>query len=536
MLNIMIVDDEPIVRIAFKSLVEWENYGFYVIADASNGIEGLKNYELYHPEIIISDIKMPLMDGLAFIEEIKKISPETLCIALSSYDDFPLVKGAYNLGIFDYILKPEMNEESLLKVLCKAKEYIRKQRRMSKERIAIEGIIEKNRMDIKEAIIKKLISGQNLSADIQQDEIQYMGIRIAESQLILMCIYIEDFDTIETYNWNEETRLFISSVISVVDDTIPISHSYEILANAPDEYVLIFSFNDYKDDYIKETCNSIYNKLAINLSKYLNVSITGGLSSISSGYKTLSNLYRQASIAHKYMFFMDSKQLINYERGMENGCEEIKDAEERIEMLRDTMKNIHDVNISHRLENILIQPVETSNFSCDCITKIQKLYYKYVDILTEFNDSSIDNDSLNEKVYKLQKQIEKGATLKTLNSHIEEIMGKIVAVLGKESYIVRQARKYIESNYDKAITLSQIASRIHVSEGYLSRRFSEQTGETLMRYLMKFRIYKAKEYLLKTNMKIYEVAEMVGYSNPEYFSKIFKEIIGRSPSEIVNNR
>ncbi|NLJ75605.1 MAG: response regulator, partial [Firmicutes bacterium] len=155
MLKVLIVDDEAIVRIGLKSMIDWEEHGFELIGEANDGRRALELYKEHKPDIVITDLKMPVLDGLGLIQQIKELPFPCRIIVLSSYDDFALVRQAMKLGAADYLLKLEMEPAELLKILAGFRHEILQEKETQFRQAQIEQEVKTNLSTLRRAFLKE---------------------------------------------------------------------------------------------------------------------------------------------------------------------------------------------------------------------------------------------------------------------------------------------------------------------------------------------------------------------------------------------
>ena len=204
MVRILLVDDEPLVRDALKELINWEKYDFVIAAEAFDGVTALEELKRKQIDIVLTDIKMPVMDGLQLINKIQELYKDIRCVVLSAYDEFNLVRKAYAEGAKDYILKSEIDEEHVIEVLKKvAKELLKDREEKLKieeqnrhiklevgRKILLGDVFTENEILLKEKLLKDLIWGEVLNK-VEYQVAQNLGLRLASKNLCVMLIKID---------------------------------------------------------------------------------------------------------------------------------------------------------------------------------------------------------------------------------------------------------------------------------------------------------------------------------------------------------
>lgn len=531
MLRMILVEDEPLVRIAFKSFMDWEASGFSIIGEFVNGQDALQQIDKLKPDIVVTDIMMPVMDGLQLIKETNRRGANILFLVLSSYDEFPLVKEAYNLGIYDYVLKTEMKPELLAELFARVKAHIAITRQTNMQTINSIKLVEQNKKSLREAYFKELIWGGVASSGNVPLETGQLDLRLQPRNIFVSKMNIDNFSFVERKYGEDSLQLLVFTMLNCIEE---ISNEYDIgdaFANSPNEYIIIFSFNKGSSEKaFKETLWNYHRRLTSVLKQYLNVSVSCGISDImQSGYHGLFNQYKQACWALDYKFFKGNNSLIWYEEvaGLSADLDFLK--MERIERLKGFLGNPDMKKLSALLTEILFTG---DNLHPKSISWIKLFYESYIAILIDYAYRRQSGEKFTQLLDDYMR-LKEPDTLDLLNEQLEQFLRAVCEETHGESYLVRQTKQYIYRNYPSPISLAEVAGSLNISEGHLSRIFSEQTGQSFVKYLVRVRIEKAKEYLSTTHLRIYEVAEKVGYSSTEHFSRSFKEVTGKSPKEYL---
>ncbi|MBP1990123.1 response regulator transcription factor [Paenibacillus eucommiae] len=534
MLNVILVDDEPLVRIAFKSFLDWDAHGFRFVGEFSNGKDAWDQIKSLEADIIVTDIRMPVMDGLQLIREVRADQSDIVIVVLSSYDDFHLVKEAYNYGIYDYILKTEMNPEQLKQLFAKVKEHITDYRIKTNQHVKLQKLVTQNKASLRAAFFKELIWGRSLNDEKLDFEIDQLGLLLKPKNLYMSILQIEDFDILERKYGDDSLQLLLFSMLNIIEEILNEDRIGDVFSNHPGEYVIIFSFNEIPSSkLIKETLWHLHKRIHHVLVQYLNVTVSSGISDVSlRGFRHMIHMYKQASQAVEYKFVKGKSTITFFDEVVTHQMDRLDDKVEKgSHILRGFLENPLEEQLEAMLQQLLI--TSTTSDPND-FKQIKLIYGVYASVLYDHSLKKQILMQMMEVFEAYYKRLQTYGTLNELNEWLRRILQMICEENNGESYLVKQAKQYIYGNYGEQITLSKVAQSLQVSESHLSRLFSEQTGERFMRFLVKVRIEKAKEYLDTTHLKIYEIAEKVGYTSTEHFSRSFKEVTGKSPKSFMN--
>ena len=519
MYTILLVDDEDEVRRSIRDLTPWSEYGFEIIGEASNGMEALDFVEETMPDVIITDIRMPYLDGIGFIEEVRRSRSSSVeVIILSGYDEFTFAQTAMRLDVAEYVLKP-VSVASMRDVLKRSRARLDEDRAKVSDKEKLDAFYREAIEVYKEKFLVSLI------APTRRQDAAAIAARAEE------------------YGVPLEGRMFAVSVIDAPSQPLSTVAVEEIIDEAtkedrsiiPFQYenqiVMIFS-SDMQDSFSPLFAKQIYRSLSLLQSRiihYFSRSFNMGIGEIVHEPTSLPESYRSALEALNYTQIYPDQHIISIGDVETIENDHIDSAGElRSELVlaikfgnsEDTEKAIHAFfqgiaetpNVQNTVINIL-----------SIISEICSSYGRNVATLLGDEDlflalSHANSLSRSESLMtKLAKRANEMASGVRENSHIQ---------------FVENAKKIIRERYgDPVFGLEQLTDEISVSPAYFSTTFKKETGASFVQYLTNVRLEKAKELLKSSDAKTYEIAEMTGFSEPNYFSFIFKKNIGVSPSQ-----
>jgi two-component system response regulator YesN len=527
----MIVDDEQIVLDSVKFIVEKDIGDSVVTEIAHSGREAIEKAEFFRPDIVLTDIKMPGINGLDVITSIKKFHSGALFIIISAYEKFDFAKEAIGLGVIEYINKP-LN------------------------RIKVADAI-RNAIKIKDEEHKKL------DVELELKEKMAYILPALESGFIYSMIFSDDhIKELETYQ----------KILDIKDSggyimTIEFGEGNDRkgLVNKIGTSIKSQHFYPHLRDTIKENCNCIVGPVMLNriityiscdsdveeykqriealdiatnvyvkLKSSVNVEFYIGIGKV---YTSLEKIYKS---------YEESLKAIGY--ATESGIVHIND----IPLERGFMEAYPEKEEKLLFKKIMAGETEACLLSFDRIFEWARNEYgdnihAMLSCLIELvvmlgrisNDYSVGNSSnLKNSTYINEfLSIDDSNTLKTwLKSRIKFICEDINYVREKKlSSIISNAREYIHTNYGKDITLENVSKEVNVSPNYFSKLFKDETGSNFIDYLTMLRIEKAKVMLSDSKYYNKEICYQIGYSDPNYFSRIFKKIVGVTPTEFKSS-
>ncbi|GKX30860.1 hypothetical protein SH1V18_33400 [Vallitalea longa] len=520
MYKILLVEDEPIFRFALKTLIEWEKHNIDMSLEAPNGkkaLEIIKNN--MDVDVVITDINMPVMDGLKLIEEIRKMNINPSIIVLSAYDDFNLVRQAFKYGVTDYILKREMEPEQVLELIINV---IKKHDNINKNN----NIINKD----KDKYIKSLLNdGEKYNL---KQQIATYKLKLISNNMTVCCILIDNYQQISK-RYSNSINDFERSVLRAIDQVLIKLQYGEVVAISSSEYVVILSDRTNNISKINKHIEEALEAVRHVLFNGVNINISIGISETKNGYDYIPISYKQAKKNSQLRFLLGKGKNIYPKDSVyvkESNRHSIIGQERN---LINALNRLDKESVNHELDKIFYS---ISKFKVRKINDIITSYMELFFLISQYmNDIDKDYRLPNEKV-NFYEHIKSYETVEEVNNWIKSIIEEIINYLQEDKYqeisqSTKKAKQFIEKHYKEKITFKNVCEYVHLSEAYFSKIFAKDLKLTFTEYLTKKRIEKAKELLGDTDMKIYEICYCVGYANVEHFSRTFKKIVGMSPKQ-----
>ncbi|WHH60942.1 response regulator [Petroclostridium sp. X23] len=533
MYKVMIVDDESMVRIGVKSCIDWESNSFMVVGEASNGREALDLFEKLKPEIILTDIKMPVLDGLQLIKKVMNQAPDTKIIVLSCLNEYDYVREAMKDGAVDYLFKPTMSPEDILNILNDVKEKIALEESKNIEYNRLKDEAQRSQKIMREKYLMSLINTEvrqdhNIEADLEK-----YNTKLSDKKIICMMIEIDEHETLKNKYPYDALQLQYTSIINAINDVINQYNNGAAIMLETKEVVVLYNIHTYSQMNMDTEILNFAKKIKNTIKNYVGISTTIGISKLFNHFCNCKQAVKQAEKAKSQKFILGRGQIIKY-GDIHDDHSDLK------ELFSIEIKKVYELAKSKKyeetlkqLEGLFCKMKEERNLAREAINELA------IEIIVEFLRIFRDEISLDKKlVDKYSNIFEK--KLKTfdevfdaLKMIIQEIFERIQEKEAAQySHTINKAINYISENYAQDITLDSISSYVHISKNYFSKLFKEETGINFVQYLADVRVKHAVELLKNENIKTYEAAKLVGYDNYRYFCKIFKNITGRTPSEV----
>ncbi len=534
MFKVLLVDDEILTREAISKNVPWENQGFYLIGAAENGQDAIDLIEKEQPDLVITDICMPYMDGLELANYIDKNYPDTKVVILSGYDEFEYARQAVEYKVKEYILKPVTSLE-LKEVLKRIHTCLIEEAKKKAHIEKIQFEYKRNIPVLRERFLRRLVEEKYSKEDIEE-QMNVLNIGIKGKYFILGLIDLEDATQFCLLYPDSEEALLSFVITNIANEIVEEDHKGVTVQLSDGRLALIFASeeeNILESDLI-ENCDRIIKALW----DYVKIKVSISIGIIVKSLLNLKESYQNAREAIEYKFLLDKQDYIYGKKIGElknkNGFIQINQWSSRLElMIKLNQKTELMQAIEHLFEEIKVK----CSSKKDILLYVQNILLSIViafeeadHIITDYSEEKMILKKLSECRYvdKLQYDFTKLCM---------DMMNKISGQKdGEGRKLSILAMDYIEKNYmDSNMSLNMVCTYLGVSISYFSMIFKSYTGETFVEALTRIRIDKSKKLMDTTDLRTYEIAERVGYNDPHYFSMIFKKITGKTPSEYVKS-
>lgn len=489
MFKILLVDDEPHVRQGIKMMIPWEELGCEVVAEADDGDSGLAKMLSLQPDIVIADIKMPGKTGIEMTEAAKALGFKGKVLILSGYSDFTYAKTAIALGVENFILKP-VDEDELIEAIKTAIDKITREREHRYKQ-------EIGREYLNEQLVKGLFSGNQEIVDTVIKKYEYSGYSTA-------IVYCDD-DKDKSEICYSQVRKFFEPLSNVDIITIDISGVIGIL------------FKGWSKSEARDALSKLYDTL--NTKTFISCGdYVLSPAEIRQSYDTAEYIYRCRFIFGPYGLVTSDNIISSADTDETEYASklyaymEINDTEK--------MNGVID-SFSNSMQRYGNTPEKAK---VSCITLVMNVRSNMVRSAADKKPESLITSEFIQ-------MLEECGSLREMTDNIKRTFGSISdSCFGKTTKsTMERVVQYVRSNYNKELRLEILAGIFGYNSAYLGKVFHQYTGDNFNNYLDEIRITEAKRLLSEEEYKVYEVAEMVGYTNINYFHNKFKKNVGISP-------
>jgi two-component system response regulator YesN len=523
MIGLLIVDDEQTIRQGLKDYVPWHEMGINILGTAEDGIDALEKIKELKPDIVMADIRMPRMDGLQLAQRLKNIAPEIKIIFLTGYDDFSYAKQAVTLNVEDYVLKP-VSRSDLIECIQRVKNKLLDEEKERREREALKRHIAESLPFLKtwffNAVEQKDDIWQRLST---------INIDLEKGAFMAMVVTIDDINSQDADSDYYALFKLYNSITLILDETED-TKSVAFFENRTFTIILSFPCN-IAQNIIGDIVLNVAYKIKDLLDYALDGSYTIGVGQSVNDIKYIEGSHKGALEACEHRFYMGERQIIyisdvepavrEQRYKMPNGEEfmtivKIGNEQKAKAFLRDMFEDMRE-----QRENIDI----VKRACLELIVYTSRAMY-------EIGERPEVLFSKTDPWYEINRRFTIDQLYDFMANVIDVVMGHLsIQRKSRNQKIVDEVKSIIATQYAKDISLETVAEKVYISPCYLSSIFSQEAGITFKEYLIKVRIDKAKELLKESSVKIYEVAESVGYNDSHYFSQLFKKYTGFTPAQ-----
>ncbi|WP_164472802.1 response regulator transcription factor [Cohnella candidum] len=529
MYKLLIVDDEELVREAIKEQMDWEKLGYRCAGDCEDGAEALEFVERETPDIVLTDIGMPFMDGLELTRELSLRFPQVKVVILTGYDDFDYARQAVKLQAVDYILKPITSAE-LEGVLLKLKEELDHEGRRKRDYEQLRRQLAENMPLLRERFLERFVSTP-MAEKAAADGCAFFGIAMQGPFLVEAAIRVDEFAA-ETSPTPSDQELYRFAVYNIAQEIAARHPGAEVFRDVENRVLALFSGDDAEE--LQERSLATAEEILKSVSSYLPLRISVGIGHTCRRGQHVPAVHQSALSALDYRFVTGGGEVI---RITDMECRDrpallsaVAWENELITKLKTGTARELDEWVDRLFAAFRehLFPIEVCYLYLQRIvlTLLHTLYETDGNLIRTFGEA--ENPIL---------RINRFAKLDEMEGWMKGLCADAVSAIQSKredhgQLQVEKAIAYVKEHYqDPDLSLKSVCKHISMSVSYFSTLFKQHTGKTFVEHVTQERMEKAKELLKLTAMKNYEIAYAVGYSDPHYFSGAFKKHEGDTPTD-----
>lgn len=530
-IKVFLVEDEMVIRNGIVKSINWEKEGYRLVGEASDGELAYPMILKEKPDILLTDIKMPFMDGLELSKLVKQELPDTKILIFSGYDEFEYAKEAIRIGVTEYLLKP-VSSEQLLEVMRRISKQIeqdREEREMLRQyQEDMKENVERERQNFFSHVIRGEVS---IGEAVKNGKKYGMDLSAGFYSIILFKI----FSTPEENIVSEHIWKICEKIETKVDE-IPYAYYFQ---RGIDGWVFLLTAES--KEQMEERQKNLCDCLAEIMKNERKVEYFGGIGKPVERIRNLGQSFRDAERIFAERFTRQSNQFLSGFEKMdvykddEFQIKDLGDVGKSREMIEKFLNNGTKEELEEFMDTYFIRMKEDKLQST--LMRQYIIMDIYIVIMSFCEKIDAVNHDYQQETEKLKSTIQNMNSVSEIRSYITYMLNQAIELrdsISKKRYadIIKAAEKMISEHYmSEEISLNSVADSVGMSPSYFSSVFSKESGKTFVEFLTETRMEKAKELLMCSALKTSEIGYEVGYKDPHYFSYIFKKTQGCSPKD-----
>lgn len=527
-MNVMIVDDEVLTRTQIKYILETEIPAmlspspYRLCGEAADGNDALARIPVCKPDVVLCDMRMPGMDGLALCEALHKTYPRIRFIALSNYDDYDYVRGTLQNGAVDYLLKHRLSAGELLAALSKA--------RQPSARDAAPQLNENNTIVLRQEFLMHLLTGLYTDRQEVEARMQALGLPLSAARIQPVVMGVDDYRTGNL----RSSDLTNYSIVNIVSEILNDQKNGAICHVERGSYVILFSFAGiFSEKAINSTIHGALSRISTCMTNFLNLLVSFSIGELCDDFHLLPGACQAASEQMQNRFYQQPGGIVHpAEAGQQAEILNYFDAEKENALVMLALAGDR-TGVQQSIDALFEQirrarpplPVAQMTFT-DLLGVLNRICKREsLNLQDLYPDGTLPEKHLSEM-----------SSLSSVHQWFSRLFSRLCDLIQARgtqplSPYVRQAVQYIQSRFCEDISLSSAAEEVHVTPVYLSHLFKQELGIGFSEYLMQARIKRAQMLLRQGRLSLREVASGCGFQDYTYFLKAFKKQTGQTPKE-----
>jgi len=529
--TLLLVDDEEIIRNGITRKINWEEVGFKLLTSSENGEEAIQIIQQEEPDVVITDICMPRVDGLEVARYVMDNYPDILVVILSGYEDFDYARQAITYNVHEYLLKP-LSSRKIRELLGRIHQELDSRKAQKLNLDTLKLLQEERKQILLERALCRLASGPVRGEELK-GFYELLPFDYAENNWFsVVCLDIDD-SSINDETGSVTTDLYLLAMREFVEDFF--SRMTSPLICQPFESRLIVILGGRSEEDSNRSTRFAGNQLHKSLQNLSFFTASVGIGLAYCGIENVYQSYNEALSALDGRLVAGANSVFYHH----NVRDVLPEKKQRFSSIQSSLKMALRQKNGDGLTSLVQEfcfLLKDSGLSVKRIRlEIDKLVFSIIDFLDSLSDgfSQPDEVSIVERMAELSKL----TNLNDVEVSLTQLLQQISDVLKEKrrnfpESKVRDIQAYLKDNFQlKDLTVESVTTIFYISPSYLSKLFKQYTEKTFIEYLTELRVARACELLKTTNRKLFEIAEIVGYSDPGYFTSIFKKYRGITMSQ-----
>ncbi len=518
MYRLVFADDESIVREGVSTKLEWGKNGFELAALCQNGCEALTAVERGGNDIVLSDICMPLMDGLALSRELSRRFPDIIILLLTGYDEFEYAQEALKYQVMELLLKP-ITAAELNAVLERVKTELDRRVAKKEEQQALLSKLEESLPLLKERFLYRLVSGQLPPAEVAR-RAAYLQWQDRNGWYLTVVIHIPLI-------WDEMAKITLTESARVL-----LGEADEVFFNREENLVLLIQGSGR--DILEEKAMDIARRILRESTRLASAPVSIAVGEAVPSPAKLSRSYSAAHRTLEHLRLLGIPKVMSIRQVENRSALPFSESRNLARRLTESLRNASSQKVMEVIDGVFSEIEDrflTPGAAQAFLSRLQFMLYDFADDM----ERGVDDERLNDILNRLNEPVP--LSLPDAREYFRSIMTKIADFISirKHSAIARRierAKQVIEERFaDPRFCLQDVCDEVFLSVSQFSSLFKDGTGMTFVEYLTDRRIKEAKRLLSTTDLLTYEIADRIGYSDPRYFTHVFRKVTGMTSSE-----
>jgi two-component system, response regulator YesN len=516
--KVFLVEDEIVTREGIRDNVDWRAHGFEFCGEAPDGEMALPLMHSAQPDVLITDIRMPFMDGLQLSRIVRDRMPTTRIVILSGHDEFEYAQRAIQLGVSEYLLKP-VSVQDLHNVLQKISAELERERGEQQALQRLREQVEENRAALKERFLLRLVTGTDSSTEAIE-KARFLGIDLVSRCYLVIVVSVELAGGAEPFDHRkcQQFHQILAGLVGNNPDVI-------LLRKDMAEFVLVLKGNS--PEYLLEERDWLLERIR-SATEETELKFTTGAGA---PRKRITEICRSFVEAMDNVYAVTSGRKVEFNTGFDK-AELLKMDKSAVEdYLRSGTVGSFDAFFANSIrplgETALRSSVARNYILTDIVLAAAKAVDEFGGNVAQVVPELADIETVLGRIETVEQLQEQARAVL-----VEALVYRDRQVNNPYAGVVKQAQDYIDNHYmDPDLSLNGVAGHVSLSACHFSSVFSQETGRTFKEHLTEIRIKKARELLRTTTMKSFEICYQVGYNDPHYFSQVFRKQTGLTPME-----
>lgn len=521
--RILLVDDEPIILRSLQVVIPWEQLNIEIVGTARNGEEALQLAKEWQPDIVLCDIRMPIIDGIMVMKEVMNDDPSVIFIILSGYGEFEYAREAIRQGAFDYLLKP-IDHDELNSVIGEALKRLQTEQSLSSER----EYLRKSVQSLSSLVREQMLADMLVGFEPPRERLYWLQEWEFEHPYHMVVVSLDDYDQLSRQWGVHEKKLWLFAIRNILQEFGDQQHCLTLFALQSGEWIMLFQKIEL--DSLIKICSTMIELIQ----RYTKLSCSAAISREYAGLQSLGDSYQDAQYALGQKFLSGKgKVYINSEQKFTDtfkqpGSTAETNLDKRLQQAVQTLDIAGFGQILHQFEQEWVGEQCTKEAAVERLFKIAVILNRQLESMSLRTIEGMDA---------LLQDLLHCETLQDMMLLIRvrfiEWMQQILNADKQDDgrQLILKAKEYIAGRYHHDLGIDEISEYVGLSCSHFCVLFKRETGLTFLEYLTRVRIEQACSILLHSDVKVYQIAPLVGYQDPRYFTQVFKKMMGMTPTE-----